>query len=90
MARESKHFPDIWKAFQSSFPSLLNSVVFGFRISLNYYYGIRFSTIAWEKDDHWFSLTDMSLEGNHHAKQSGTLAHVEEYAFRMYSKKIPI
>jgi hypothetical protein len=80
-------FQDNWKSFQPLFPKLVEfcgalASVFPGTSTVESH----FSIIGWEKDDYCFNLTDMSLDGILHEKQSGTLAHVKEYVDRIKTK----
>ena len=76
----TKSFQDNWVSFQSSFPKLvefcggLASVFTGTSTVKS-----DFSLIGWEKDEYQFCLTDLSLEGILHSKQSETLAQIETF-----------
>ena len=67
-----------WNSFQPSFPKLVQfcgglASVFPGTSTVE----SDFSVIGWEKDEYRFNLTDLSLEGILHAKQTETLAEIE-------------
>jgi hypothetical protein len=77
----SKHFQYSWKSFQLFLYA--EALVFPGTSTVQ----SDFSFIGWEKDNYRFNLTDLFIEGIPHAKQSGTVAQVEEYLDIMATKK---